>query len=136
MTRVKVISCILKILFDDTVSILRILRDSMWTLTGLSGEFVTFDQNGRKCSFEFLSANLPNWRFGRIKSVIQTIGQIVKAEGFGNSYILKIRNDDVIILRNVKNYHFRKNQNRHTTTIVATTTTTRKLRIIIEKKQK
>ena len=49
MTRIKVISCILKILFDDTVPILRTLRDSMRTLTGLSGEYVTFDQNGQKC---------------------------------------------------------------------------------------
>ena len=60
----------------------------MGTLTGLSGEYVTFDQNGQNCrfsSFEFLAANLPNWRFWRIKSVIRTIRQIVKAEGFGKS---------------------------------------------------
>ena len=37
---------------------------------------------------------------------MRTIGQIVRAEGFGNSQILKIRNDDVISLRNVKNSHF------------------------------
>ena len=42
---------------------LRTLRDSMRTLTGLSGEYVTFDQNGRKYSFELLTANLPNWQF-------------------------------------------------------------------------
>ena len=45
MTRIKVFSCILKILFDDTVPILRTLPDSMGTLTGLSGEYGTFDQN-------------------------------------------------------------------------------------------
>ena len=63
MTWIKVISCIWYILFDDTVSILRTLRDSMRTLTGLSGEYVTFDQNVPKCrfgNFEFLAANLPN----------------------------------------------------------------------------
>ena len=51
------------ILFDDTVPILRTLRDSMGTLTGLSGEYVPFDQNGQKCrigNFELLAANLPN----------------------------------------------------------------------------
>ena len=63
MTRIKVISCILSILFYATVPILRMLRDSMGTMTGLSGEYVTFDQNGQKCSFEFLVANLPNWQF-------------------------------------------------------------------------
>ena len=63
MTRIKVISCFLYILFDDTVPILPTLRDSMETLTGLSGQYVTFDQNGQKCSFEFLAANLPNWQF-------------------------------------------------------------------------
>ena len=66
MSRIKVISCILYIMFDDTVPILRTLRDSMRTLTGLSGEYVTFDQNGPKCRFrifKFLTANLPNWRF-------------------------------------------------------------------------
>ena len=63
MTRIKVISCILKILFDDTVPILRTLRDSMRTLIGLSGEYVTFDQNGPKFRFnrfEILAANLQN----------------------------------------------------------------------------
>ena len=60
----------------------------MRTLTGLSGEYVTFDQNRKNAisaNFEVLAANLPNWRFRRNKSVIRTIGQIVKAEGFGNS---------------------------------------------------
>ena len=50
--------------------------------------YVTFDQNVPKCrfgDFEFLAANLPNGRFRRNKNVIRTIGQIVKAEGFGNS---------------------------------------------------
>ena len=62
MTWIKVISCILQILFDDTVTILRILRDSMRTLTGLSGEYVTFDQNVKNAisaEFEFLAASLP-----------------------------------------------------------------------------
>ena len=56
----------------------------MRTLTGLSGEYVTFDQNvpkSRFVDFEFLAANLPNWRFRRNKNV----EQIVKAEGFGNT---------------------------------------------------
>ena len=60
----------------------------MRTLTGLSGEYVTFDQNGQNAISavsEFLAANLPNWRCRRNKNVIRTIGQIVKAEGFGNS---------------------------------------------------
>ena len=60
----------------------------MRTLTGLSAEYVTFDQNVPKCrfgDFEFLAANLPNWRFRRNKNVIRTIGLNVKAEGFGNS---------------------------------------------------
>ena len=64
MTWIKVISCILLTLFDDTVSILRTLRDSMRTLTGLSGEYVTFDQNGQNAisaEFEFLAASLPDW---------------------------------------------------------------------------
>ena len=66
MTRIKVISCILLILFDDTVPILQTLRDSMRTLTGLTGEYVTFDQNAPKCRrsiFEFLAENLPSSRF-------------------------------------------------------------------------
>ena len=53
MTRIKVISCILSILFDDTVPILRTLRDSMGTLTGLSVECVTFDQNGQNAVSSF-----------------------------------------------------------------------------------
>ena len=60
----------------------------MRTLTGLSGKYVTFDQNVPKCRFgyfEFLAANLPNWRLRRNKNVVGTIGQIVKAERFGNS---------------------------------------------------
>ena len=49
---------------------------------------MTFDQNGQNAISavsEFLTANLPNWRFRRNKNVIRTIGEIVKAEGFGNS---------------------------------------------------
>ena len=63
----------------------------------------------------------------------------MKAEGFGNSKILKIRNDHVIIPRNVKNGHFskkKKKKKKNPTTIVATTTTTEKLRLGIRKKQK
>ena len=50
--------------------------------------FVTFDQNVPKCrfgDFEFLAANLPNWRFRRSKNFIRTIEKIVKAEGFVSS---------------------------------------------------
>ena len=60
----------------------------MRTLTGLSGEYVTFDQNGQIANSavsEFLAANLPNWRLRRNKNVIRTIEQNVKVEGFGNS---------------------------------------------------
>ena len=60
----------------------------MGTLTGLSEEYVTFDRSGQGCgcgSFGFSAASLPNWRFRRNKSVIRTIEQIVRAEGFGNS---------------------------------------------------
>ena len=50
-------------MLDDTVSILSTLRDSMRTLTGLSGEYVTFDQNVKiaiSAEFEILAASLPN----------------------------------------------------------------------------
>ena len=30
----------------------------MGTLTGLSGEYVTFDQNGQKCNFKLVAADL------------------------------------------------------------------------------
>ena len=59
----------------------------MGTLTVLSGECVTFDQNGRKCNFGLLAANLPN----RISSVIQTIGRIVKARMFWYFEFFKFR---------------------------------------------
>ena len=39
-------------LFDYTVPSLRTLRDSMRTLTGLSGEYVTFDQNVKMQSMQ------------------------------------------------------------------------------------
>ena len=60
---IKVISCVLKILFDGTVPFVRRLRDSMWPLTGLSGEYVTFDQNGEKSNFKLVAADLENWQF-------------------------------------------------------------------------
>ena len=59
-----------------------------FSMTGSIQNFVTFDQNGQNAISavsEFLAANLPNWRFRRNKNVIRTIGQIVKAKGFGNS---------------------------------------------------
>ena len=82
MTWIKVISCILLILFDDTVTILRTLRDSMRTLTGLSGEYVTFDQNGQNAisaEFRILAVSLPDWWFLRTKGVIGTFSQTVRA---------------------------------------------------------
>ena len=33
------------------------------TLTGLSGEYVTFDQNGQKCILKLMAADLENWQF-------------------------------------------------------------------------
>ena len=63
MAWIKVIPCVLKILFDGTVPFVRRLRDSMWTLTGLSGEYVTFDQNGEKSNFKLVAADLENWQF-------------------------------------------------------------------------
>ena len=54
----------------------------MRTLTGLSGEYVTFDQNVKNAisaEFEFLAASLPDWRLLRIKNVIGTSGQTVRA---------------------------------------------------------
>ena len=65
----------------------------MGTLTGLSGEYVTFDQNGQKCrcsNFEFLAANLPNLQFWEISDVIGTISQTVKVKIFWYFEILKI----------------------------------------------
>ena len=35
----------------------------MGTLTELSVEYVTFDQNGQKCNFELVAADLENWQF-------------------------------------------------------------------------
>ena len=57
----------------------------MGKLTGLSGKYVTFDQNGQKCRFDrfkILAANLPNWRFQEISNVIGTISQTVKVKIF------------------------------------------------------
>ena len=108
----------------------------MRTLTRLSGEYVTFDQIVPKCrfgDFEFLAANLPNWRFRRSKNVIRTIGKIVKAEGFVSSYVLSFRSDDATILRNVKNGHFGRESQNNTTTLVAIAITTK---IVIEKQQR
>ena len=69
-------------MFDDTVTILRTLRDSMRTLTGLSGEYVTFDQNGQNAisaEFGILAVSLPDWWFLRTKGVIGTFSQTVRA---------------------------------------------------------
>ena len=65
--------------------IIRILRDSMRTLTGLSGEYVTFDQNVQNAisaEFEFLAASLPDGWLLEVKSVIGTIGQTVRVKIF------------------------------------------------------
>ena len=35
----------------------------METLTGLSGEYVTIDQNGQKCNLKLVAADLENWQF-------------------------------------------------------------------------
>ena len=63
----------------------------MGTLTGLPVEYVTFDQNGRKCNFGLLATNLPNWQFWRINGVIRTIEKIVKARIFWFFKFVKIR---------------------------------------------
>ena len=54
----------------------------MRTLTGLSGEYVTFDQNGQNAisaEFGILAVSLPDWWFLRTKGVIGTFSQTVKA---------------------------------------------------------
>ena len=63
MAWIKVISCILLILLNATVPFLRRLRDSMGTMTGLSGQYVTFNQNGQKCRLVLMAADLENWQF-------------------------------------------------------------------------
>ena len=35
----------------------------MGILTGLSGEYVKFDQKGQKCKFKLMAADLENWQF-------------------------------------------------------------------------
>ena len=55
---------------------------------------MTFDQNAPKCRrnrFEILAANLPNWRFWEIDSVIGTIGQTVKARNIWGFEFLSFR---------------------------------------------
>ena len=45
-------------------------------------KFVTFDQNGQNAicaDFEFLAASLPDWWLLRIKDVIGTISQTMRA---------------------------------------------------------
>ena len=84
----------------------------MGTLTELSGEYVIFDQNGRKCNFGLLAAKLPNWQFWRINGVIRTIERIGKARIFWYFNFFKNLNDDVIFLRNIKIGHFGKNPNK------------------------
>ena len=57
----------------------------MRTLTGLSGEYVTFDQNVKNAispEFGILAVSLPDWWFLRTKSVIGTFGQTVRAGKF------------------------------------------------------
>ena len=44
----------------------------MGTLTGLSGEYVTFDKKVRKSNFGLIAANLPNWQFWRINDANAT----------------------------------------------------------------
>ena len=82
----------------------------MRTLTSLSGEYVTFDQNGQNAisaDIEVLAADLPSWQFGRIKNVIRTIKQNVKVEGFGNSKFLNFRSDYVTFLRKTQQHQLR-----------------------------
>ena len=65
----------------------------MRTLTGVSGEYVTFDQSGQNAisaEFEFLAASLPDWWLLRTKNVIGTIGQTVRARIFWYFKISKI----------------------------------------------
>ena len=35
----------------------------MGTLIGLSGEYVTFDQNGQKCKLKLMAADREDWQF-------------------------------------------------------------------------
>ena len=51
-------------------------------MTGLFGEYVTFDQNVKNAisaEFEILEVSLPDWWFLGTKSVIGTFGQTVRA---------------------------------------------------------
>ena len=47
----------------------------MRTLTELSGEYVTFDQNGRKCSFEFMAADLEDIDFSRLATLFERLDE-------------------------------------------------------------
>ena len=54
----------------------------MRTLTGLSGEYVTFYQNVKNAisaEFGILAVSLPDWWFLRTKGVIGTFSQTVRA---------------------------------------------------------
>ena len=97
----------------------------MWTLTGLSGEYVTFDQNGQKCNCKLVVADLENWQFWKISNDFQRFRRIVKARIFWYFEILKFRMM-TSYFRETMNWPFLEvNQNRNTTTtIVAKETTT------------
>ena len=108
----------------------------MRTLTGLSGECVTFDQNGPKCRFsifEFLAANLPNLRFWRNTSVIGTISQTVKVKIFWCFEILKIRSMTSYFWERSETAILAENRKKNTTTLVAIARTTR---IVVEKQRR
>ena len=93
----------------------------MRTLTGLSGEYVTFDQNGQNAAsaeFGILAASLPNWRFRRINDVIPMISRTVKVRIFPYFKILNFRSGDVTFLRNAKTAIFTKNEGKNRTTFI------------------
>ena len=50
----------------------------MRTLTGLSGEYVTFDQNVKNAISAEFGVSPPDWWFLRTKGVIGTFSQTVK----------------------------------------------------------
>ena len=100
----------------------------MRTLTGLSGEYVTFDQNGQNAAsaeFGILAASLPNWRFRRINDVIPVISRTVKVKIFPYFKILNFRSGDVTFLRNAKTAIFTKNEGKNRTTLSAITNSTK-----------
>ena len=89
---------------------------------------MTFDQNGPKCrfgTFEFLTANLPNWRFWRNKSVIGTIGQRVKARIFRCFKFLKFRSMTSYFWETSETAILAENWKKNTRTLVAIAKTTK-----------